>query len=140
MTKFPDIPRYKQKTASIAPELSGKVPGLYPFVIVGSGPVGLVLALDLARKGHQVTVLTAFDFIALGSKAICFSKQSLDILDRLGVGEQVVERGVTWSVGKLFWRNDPEPVYQFDMLPVRNQKNPGFVNIQQYYVEEHLVD
>ncbi len=140
MTGFPDIPRYKPKVASTAPETRGERPGRYPFVVVGSGPVGLVTALDLARKGHHVTVLTAFDFIALGSKAICFSKQSLDILDRLGVGDRVVERGVTWNVGKLFWQDDPEPVYQFDMLPVRNQKNPGFVNIQQYYLEEYLVD
>ncbi len=140
MTSFADIPRYKPKSATLAPELKGQTPGRYPIVIVGSGPVGLAAALDLARKGHQVTVLTAFDFIALGSKAICFAKQSLDIFDRLGVGRQVVDKGVIWNVGKLFWRDDPEPVYEFDMLPVRDQKNPGFVNIQQYYVEAFLVE
>jgi len=109
-------------------------------VIVGSGPVGLALALDLGRRGHQVTVLTAFDFIAAGSKAICFAKQSLDIFDRLGVGERMIEKGVNWNVGKLFWKDQDDPVYQFDMLPVKNQKNPGFINIQQYYVEDFLVD
>lgn len=140
MSPFADIPKYKLKKPSVAPELSGEGKDLYPFVIVGSGPIGLATALELARKGHHVTVLTAFDFIALGSKAICFAKQSLDILDRLGIGERVVEKGVIWNVGKLFWQDKPDPVYQFDMLPVRNQKNPGFVNIQQYYIEEYLLD
>lgn len=140
MTRFADIPKYKVKQAVVAPEISGADQGPYPFVIVGSGPIGLATALDLARKGHHVTLLTAFDFIASGSKAICFAKQSLDILDRLGIGERMLEKGVIWNVGKLFWKDLTDPIYQFDMLPVRDQKNPGFVNIQQYYVEEYLIE
>lgn len=130
------IPIYMQKSASPTPGENEKL----PFVIVGSGPVGLALALDIAQKGHKVVLVTAFDFIALGSKAICFSKQSLDIFDRLGVGARMIEKGVVWNVGKLFWQDNPEPVYQFDMLPVKDQKNPGFINLQQYYVEEFLLD
>ncbi len=134
------IPRFKEKEYSLAPELLGNGPDVYPFVIIGAGPIGLALGLDLAQKGHKVTIVTAFDFIAHGSKAICFSKQTLDIFDRLGVGDRVVAKGVDWNVGKLFWQDDREPVYQFDMLPVKNQKNPGFVNLQQYHVEDILVD
>lgn len=110
-----------------------------PVVIVGAGPIGLALAIDLGLRGHKVVVLGKFDFIAAGSKAICYSKRSLDILDRLGVGEAAVERGVTWNVGKVFWKDRSEPVYQFDMLPVKNQKMPGFINLQQYHLEELLV-
>ena len=131
---------FKRKPYRPAPDFSGDGSKEYPFIIVGSGPVGLAVALDLARKGHQVTLLTAFDFIPHGSKAICFAKQSLDIFDRLGIGERVVAKGVTWNIGKLFWQDDEDPVYQFDMLPVKDQKNLGFVNIQQYYVEDFLVD
>lgn len=109
-------------------------------VIVGTGLVGLAQAIDLGQRGHDVVLLGRFDFIPLGSKAICFSKRSLDILDRLGVGEQAVARGVVWNVGKVFWKEEREPVYQFDMLPVKNQKNPGFINIQQYYLEDMLFE
>lgn len=109
-------------------------------VIVGAGPVGLAMAIDLALKGHQVVVLGRYNFIADGSKAICFSKRSLDILDRLGVGEAAVARGVDWNVGKVFWQDRAEPVYQFDMLPVKNQKMPGFINLQQYLLEDMLID
>ncbi len=109
-------------------------------VIVGGGPVGLTLALDLGQKGYRVTVLSRFDFIAAGSKAICFAKRSLDILDRLGVARRMIDKGVIWNLGKVFNGDAQDPLYQFDMLPVKDQKNPGFINIQQYYVEEYLVD
>jgi len=134
------IPVYKPKPYKKAQELSGAKLPSHPFVIVGSGPIGLALALALARKDHQVIIVTAFDFIPAGSKGICYSKESLDIFDRLGIGHRVVEKGVIWNVGKVFWGENPDPVYQFDMLPVKDQKNPGFVNIQQYYVEDYLVD
>jgi 3-(3-hydroxy-phenyl)propionate hydroxylase len=112
----------------------------HPVVIVGTGPVGLALAVDLGRRGHRVIVLGRFDFVPRGSKAICFSKRSLDILDRLGCGQQAVDKGVSWNLGKVFWKDSPTPVYQFDMLPVKNQKMPGFINIQQYYMEDLLLD
>ncbi len=110
-----------------------------PVVIVGAGPVGLSLAIDLGMRGIRVVVVTMLDFIPRGSKAICFSKRSLEIFDRLGVGARVRERGVRWDSGKVFWKDDPAPIYEFDLLPVKAQKNPAFVNIQQYHVEDELL-
>lgn len=114
--------------------------GNVPLLVAGAGPVGLALALDLGRRGHPVVVLEAMPFIAAGSKAICFSKRSLEIFDRLGAGQRIVDKGVIWEKGKVFWRDDPAPVFEFDLLPVKDQKRPAFVNIQQYYVEEYLLD
>ncbi len=113
---------------------------MVPIVIAGAGPVGLAQAIDLAQRGHPVIVLARFDFVPAGSKAICFAKRSLDILDRLGVGDRAVARGVVWNVGKVFWESRREPVYQFDMLPVKNQKMPGFINLQQYLLEDLLIE
>lgn len=98
------------------------------------------MALDLGRRGHKVVVLNRLDFIPAGSKAICFSKRSLEIFDRLTVGDTMVSKGVTWNIGKVFWGARDDPIYRFDMLPVKDQKRPGFINIQQYYVEEFLVE
>lgn len=109
-------------------------------VIVGGGPVGLTLALDLARRGRRVTVLNRLDFIPAGSKAICFSKRTLEIWDRLGVAQAMIERGVVWDTGKVFWGAGDAPVYEFDLLPAKDQKTPAFINLQQYYAEEILVD
>ena len=131
------IPVWRQIGAKAAPA-AGAAEHV-PVVVVGAGPVGLAMALDLGRRGHRVVVISKFDFIPGGSKAICFSKRSLDILDRLGLGQQLLHKGVTWNVGKVFWGEREEPVYQFDMLPVKDQQYPGFINLQQYYVEEALL-
>lgn len=131
------VPVWRHIGATPAPAAAGVEHA--PVVVVGAGPVGLAMALDLARRGHRVLVISRFDFIPGGSKAICFSKRSLDILDRLGVGQQLLQKGVTWNVGKVFWGDREEPVYQFDMLPVKDQQYPGFINLQQYYVEDALL-
>lgn len=129
-------PAYKTIGQTPPPETSRDAARV---TIVGAGPVGLALALDLGRKGHRVTVLNRLDFISNCSRAICFSKRSLDIFDRLGIGDAVVGKGISWNVGKVFWGSNDQPIYQFDMLPVKNQKRPGFINIQQYYIEDYLL-
>ncbi|MCP4621132.1 MAG: FAD-dependent oxidoreductase, partial [Bradyrhizobium sp.] len=73
-----------------------------------------------------------------GSRAICFSKRSLELWDRLGVGERMVEKGVVWKVGKIFLNDDM--LYRFDLLPEDGHKMPAFINLQQYYAEAFLVD
>jgi 3-(3-hydroxy-phenyl)propionate hydroxylase len=106
---------------------------------VGGGPVGLTVALDLGRRGHKVILVNRLDFIPAGSKAICFAKRSIEIFDRLGVGDAMMEKGVIWNVGKVYWGDAEAPIYQFDLLPIKDQKRPAFINIQQYHVEERLV-
>ena len=98
------------------------------------------MAIDLGRRGHRVLLLNRLSFISAGSKAICFAKRTLDIFDRLEVGDPIVDKGVIWNVGKVFWGGRDDPIYQFDMLPVKQQKRPGFINIQQYHVEDRLFD
>jgi 3-(3-hydroxy-phenyl)propionate hydroxylase len=120
------------------PELSGAAPARRPVVVVGAGPVGLALAIDLAMHGIPVIVLDDGDRVSVGSRAICWSKRTLEIFHRLGVGRRMVEKGVTWQVGRLFHRN--REVYAFDLLPEPGHRMPAFVNLQQYYVEEYLVD
>lgn len=132
------VPVWRAKQPSPLP--AGAPHETAKIVVVGTGPIGLAMAADLGQRGHDVIVLGRFDFVPAGSKAICFSKRSLDILDRLGVGDKAVARGVVWNVGKVFWKDGREPVYQFDMLPVKNQKMPGFINLQQYLLEDLLLE
>src|ERR1700709_1370416 len=110
----------------------------HPVIVVGAGPVGLSLAIDLAQRGQSVVLLDDADRIGEGSRAICFSKRSLEYWDRLGIGQRMVDKGVGGSVGKIF--HGDSKLYQFNLLPEQGHKRPAFINLQQFYAEAYLVD
>ena len=123
---------------SRSPDQDAAVPARHPVVVVGAGPVGLSLAIDLAQRGVQVLVLDNDDRLSNGSRAICFAKRTLEIFDRLGVADACAAKGVSWNVGRVFFGE--EQVYQFDLLPEPGHERPAFVNLQQYYVEAYLLE
>jgi 3-(3-hydroxy-phenyl)propionate hydroxylase len=107
-------------------------------VVAGAGLVGLTLALDLAQRGHPVVVLDEDDTVSFGSRAICFAKRTLEIFGRLGLGRAFLEKGVTWKTGRVF--HGAQEAYAFDLLPEDGHEYPAFVNLQQYYAEQWLVE
>jgi 3-(3-hydroxy-phenyl)propionate hydroxylase len=109
----------------------------HPVVVVGGGMVGLTAALDLAHRGVEVVLLDEDDTVSSGSRAICMAKRSLEIFDRLGLGQRMLEKGVTWNQGEVLFRD--RTVYRFDLLPEEGHHYPAFINLQQYYVEDYLV-
>jgi 3-(3-hydroxy-phenyl)propionate hydroxylase len=113
-------------------------PVRHPVVVIGAGPIGLGVAIDLAQQDVPVVILDDNDKVSFGSRAICFAKRPLEILDRLGCGKPMVDKGVTWSLGKVFF--DTREIYNFNLLPEDGHKNPAFINLQQYYFEEYLID
>lgn len=128
-------PRYPFRTP---PEIADGHTGRYPVVVVGAGLVGLTAAVDLATRGVPVVVLDEDDTVSFGSRSVCTAKRSLEIFTRLGVGGRIREKGIVWSRGSVHV-GDRE-VYRFDLQPDPGHRFPAFVNIQQYYVEELLVD
>jgi len=108
-----------------------------PVVVVGAGPVGLALAIDLAQKKVPVLVLEGGHQLSTGSRAICFAKRTLEVFDRLGCADRMVDKGVSWKVGRVYF--GAEEVYRFDLLPESGHERPAFINLQQYYVEGYLV-
>jgi 3-(3-hydroxy-phenyl)propionate hydroxylase len=120
-------------------ELTG-ARGHYPVAIAGAGPIGLAAARDLALKGIRSVILDDDDKVSTGSRAICWAKRTLEIFDRLGCVGPMMQKGVTWNTGKVFYGDDRKPVFSFDLLPDRSQCFPAFINLQQYYVEEYLVE
>ncbi|HIP22945.1 MAG TPA: FAD-dependent oxidoreductase [Rhodobacteraceae bacterium] len=110
----------------------------HKVIIIGAGPVGLAAAIDLAQQGVAVLVLDDNDRVSFGSRAICFAKRPLEILDRLGCGEPMVERGVVWDTGRVFVQEDE--AYSFNLLTESGHKNPAFINLQQYTFEEKLIE
>ncbi|MCA3178554.1 MAG: FAD-dependent oxidoreductase [Burkholderiales bacterium] len=135
MLKTYAFPRFEYRRA---PEQSGRRAIRHPVVIVGAGPVGLTAALDLARRGVRSVLLDDNDTVSVGSRALCYAKRTLEVWDRLGVADRMVAKGVQWKVGKVFRRDGL--VYAFDLLPEAGHRMPAMINLQQYHLEEYLVD
>jgi len=128
-------PRYAYRRA---PELGAAAPRCVPLVIVGAGPVGLAAAIDAAQRGLQVIVLDEDNTVSIGSRGVCYAKRTLEVFDRLGLGERVVAKGVTWNVGRTY--HGEREVFSFDLLPEAGHHRPGMVNLQQYHLEQYLVE
>ena len=129
--------RYPEYAYRRPPELGAAELRRCPLVVVGAGPVGLAAAIDCAQLGLPVLLLDDDNTVSVGSRGLCYAKRTLEILDRLGCGDAVVDKGVTWNIGRTFHRDDE--VFRFDLLPESGHRRPGMVNLQQYYLEEFLV-
>lgn len=135
MTKIFEIPLYPYTRSK---DQDSDTAVRHPVVVIGAGPVGLGVAIDLAQQDIPVVVLDDNDKVSFGSRAICFAKRPLEILDRLGCGKPMVDKGELWNKGKVFF--DERQIYDFNLLPEDGHKNPAFINLQQYYFEEYMVD
>jgi 3-(3-hydroxy-phenyl)propionate hydroxylase len=118
-------------------DLMTGAPQRRPLVVIGAGPIGLAAAIDARLQGLEVLLFDEEDSVSFGSRAVCYAKRSLEILDRLGVGDTVVDKGVCWNVGRTFMKE--EEVYRFNLVPDAGHKRPGMINLQQYHLEEALV-
>ncbi|HJP71967.1 MAG TPA: FAD-dependent monooxygenase [Candidatus Limnocylindria bacterium] len=105
-------------------------------IVVGAGAVGLTLAGRLAQHGATVEVFEVEHARQrIGSKAICMQRETLEIWQRLGIGERVAERGIQWRIGRTYYRG--RPLFEVH-LPDTDEHFPPFVNISQSEVEELL--
>jgi 3-(3-hydroxy-phenyl)propionate hydroxylase len=109
----------------------------HAVVIVGAGPVGIAAAIDLGLRGIRTVLLDDNDTVSVGSRAVCHAKRTLEILDRYGCGDTIVERGVRWNLGKVFFGE--RKVYEFNLQSEPGHRRPAFINLQQYHFEELLL-
>ncbi|OLL28492.1 FAD-dependent oxidoreductase [Burkholderia sp. SRS-W-2-2016] len=135
-TPYPFEPR--RYPAEVPPLVDGRDPAARAVAIVGGGPVGMTLALALARQGVRSVLLEADDSVCTGSRAICISRRSLEIFKRLGVVDGFLQKGLPWTGGRSFYR-DAE-VFRFTMHQDDEQSLPPMINIAQYQIEQLLLD
>jgi 3-(3-hydroxy-phenyl)propionate hydroxylase len=123
---------------AVPPLVDGRDPLRRPVAIVGGGPVGMTLALALARQGVRSVLIEADDSVCTGSRAICISRRSLEILKRLGAVRGFLQKGLPWTGGRSFYR-DTE-VFHFSMHQDEEQSLPPMINIAQYQIEQFLLE
>ncbi|NPT42612.1 NAD(P)-binding protein [Paraburkholderia sp. 1N] len=133
---YPFTPRHY--AGVVPPLVDGRDPVRRAVAIVGGGPVGMTLALALARQGVRSVLIEADDGVCTGSRAICISRRSLEIFKRLGAVDGFLQKGLPWTGGRSFYR-DAE-VFRFAMHQDDEQSLPPMINIAQYQIEQLLLD
>jgi 3-(3-hydroxy-phenyl)propionate hydroxylase len=106
----------------------------HPVIITGGGPVGLTCAALLASYGIACLVIEADEGYCTGSRAICVSRRSQDIMGWCGANVALTGKGLPWTGGRSYYR-DTE-VLHFQMPHDDTQRFAPMVNIQQYYIEQ----
>src|SRR6201991_4785721 len=129
---------YTEHPVRVPPLQGGYEQSPAKVLIAGGGPVGLAMALALAKKGVASVVIEADQTVCVGSRAICLSRRSLEILDQLGVLDTFREKGVPWTSGRSFHHR--ELVLEFSMMHDGDQRLAPMTNLQQYYIEAFLLD
>jgi 3-(3-hydroxy-phenyl)propionate hydroxylase len=111
------------------------LPTTTPVLIAGGGPVGLTLAALLASFGIRSVVIENDPSYCTGSRAICMSRRSQEILGWVGADKPLVDKGLSWVGGRSYYR-DTE-VLHFQMPNDPTQRFAPMVNIQQYFAEQY---
>ena len=107
-------------------------------VIVGSGPAGMVTALELARHGVASVVLSSELQFSQGSRAICFTRRSMEILQQVGVADRMTEGGLPWRFGNSYYRG--QRVFRMEAPHDPDDRFFPIINVQQQFMEEYLHD
>ncbi|MCI3239554.1 MULTISPECIES: FAD-dependent oxidoreductase [Streptomyces] len=90
-------------------------------VIVGAGPTGLALGVDLARRGVDALVVEKADGLFPGSRGKGLQPRTMEVLEDLGVLDAIRAAGGTYPVG-MIWK-DGKKVGEHVMLDPEEFKN-----------------
>lgn len=89
-------------------------------LVAGGGPVGMVTALALARRGFPVSVFEAEDRLGDAPRASTTHPATLELLDDLGLADEALRDGVTARTFQFRDRTNDAIVAEFDHEMLRS--------------------
>ena len=111
---------------------------IYPVVIIGGGPVGMAVALELALYDVPSIILSNTDSEAAGSRAACIARRSIEILHRFGMGDAFDSVALPWTSGTSFYRE--APIFRLEMPHSDQERHYPMANLQQNILERQMID
>src|SRR3981081_1663610 len=102
-------------------------------VIVGAGPVGMVCALALNRRGVPVTVFEQEPAPVKDQRAASIHPPTLSLLDQLGVTRKIIPLGLVSPSYRFHDRATQAVVAEFDLTRMRDEfEFPFVLQYEQY--------
>jgi 3-(3-hydroxy-phenyl)propionate hydroxylase len=102
-------------------------------VIVGAGPVGMVCALALNRRGVPVTVFEQEPSPVTDQRAASIHPTTLELLDDLGVAQRILPLGLKSPCYRFHDRVSGAMVAEFDLGLMRDEfRFPFVLQYEQY--------
>ncbi len=92
-------------------------------LVVGGGPVGMVTALAMAQRGMRVTILEAEETYDDKPRAATTHASTLDMMDSLGIGAEVVRQGLISERFQHWDRVSGELIAAFDFAVLKGETN-----------------
>lgn len=106
--------------------------------LVGGGLIGMTTAIMLAKYGVKVILITDEQQLAEGSRALVYTKRSLEILNAAGAADSVMQKALPWTHGKSIYKG--KTVFRMAHAVDENDQFPPLSNLQQNYLESYLLE
>ncbi len=135
MNKIFEVPLYPYTRSA---DQDAVTPAHHKVVIVGAGPSGWPPPSTWRSRGSRRwcwTTMTRSVSAAAPSVSPSARWRSRTVW---AAARRWWTRACIWNVGKVFF--DDRKVYDFNLLPEDGHKRPAFINLQQPYFEEYLVE
>ncbi|MDN3548588.1 FAD-dependent monooxygenase [Mucilaginibacter aquaedulcis] len=109
-----------------------------PVLIIGAGPTGLTLACELARRNIQVRIIERSAEYPNGSRAKGLQPRSLEVMDDLGIADELLAAGSTDLIFRRYNGNTLLGDVKREVFQRTDTRYVQGVIIPQWKVEEVL--
>ena len=106
--------------------------------VVGAGPIGMTTALLLAKQGVKVILLSTELQLSEGSRALVYTKRSMEILQAAGAADRIMSKALPWTHGNSIYKG--QVAFRMASPTNENDQFAPLNNLQQNWLEHFLFE